>query len=263
MSGAGEPWILVFGGDVVAYSSINNPIPVTCANDFAGGGDCLPFIASNDPSFGFLEEGVVSAGSAISYGSGLAVGNPNDWQVLSSNLWRPMGRGYNYILSLAGADAAPGDILNGNQNLSAINGLSDGTVAGGETEIKLINGNLTIDRDLEVQPDGAALVVVSGDIVIDRNVVQVEGIFIADGSIQAAGDPDQSESQLIMEGAYIADADGNSAGSVINNRDLGGGMAGNSLNPAIIFRFRPDLLVSILKDGRITESLTDWQEVRP
>jgi len=263
MSGAGSPWIQVFGGDVVAYSSINNPIPVTCTNDFDGGGSCLPFIASSEPSSGFFEEGVVSAGSAISYGDGLAVGNPNDWQVLSDNLWRPVGRGYNYILSLASTDVAPGDIFSSGQDLADINGLDDGIVAGGETEIKLINGNLIIDRDLEIQPDGAALIVVSGDIIINRDVVRVEGVFIADGSIQAAGDPNLSELQLVMEGTYIADADGNGAGSIINNRDLGPGATGNSLNPAIIFRFRPDLLVSILKDGRITESLTDWQEVRP
>lgn len=263
MSGAGEPWIQVIGGNLVSYSIVDDPIPVTCANDYDTGGACLPFISVNNPVFGFLEEGVVIASVDIDYGLGETVGNPNDWQVVDSSLLKPVGRGYSYLSSLMAEQLDPAEILSGDQMLSGVSGFEDGNVTGSESEIRTIAGDLTIGDNLNVDVGGLALMVISGDLIISPVVTQVEGIFIVDGTIQTEGDPSNDEELLILEGTYVADADGSGSGALINSRDLGGGRDGNSLNPSVVFIFRPDLTVAVMLDGRAAESLIDWQEINP
>ena len=77
-----------------------------------------------------------------------------------------------------------------------IDGFSEG-VGSNEQEIVLVDGDLTIDQNFEVARGGLALFVVSGNITVNGDVTQVEGLFVADGSITVLSG---TENQLNLEG---------------------------------------------------------------
>lgn len=264
MSSQRDPWIQVIGADLTAYTSITVDVPQTCVDNYGGGGECLPFISvsklTRSAASIFSENSIVAARAGISSGQALAVGDPNNWRVIDANLWhRPGGSGYNYYVGLAGGTLPAGERIEGDVNLSAISGLSDGVVASGEEEVRLIHGNLAMDRNLTVAQGGIALLVVSGNITFDSNVTIAQGIFSADGNISIADGDDQ----LILSGIFVADADSDGAGSVINSRSLG---IDDALTPAAVFIYRPDLAVAMLR-GTTTQGIMEaearWEEIRP
>ena len=261
-----DPWAQVIGGDVISFGPIQVAVPESCRTDYNNGGECLPFLATNrlTNSSGplFSENGIVATQTTggIDQGQALAVGEPQNWQVEDTQLWRPStSRGYDYYQRLFWDQT---DIqLSGNQTLSGITELADGQVNNGETVMRLIDGHLTIDRNLSVAQGGLALLIVSGNITINGNVTQLEGIFMADGNITIQdGSNDNLNDQLTVAGSLVADADNQGNGSLTNQRDLG---ADNNLNPAVVFRFRPDLIVTMLAEGVGVKPWKNWQEVKP
>jgi len=256
-------WLQVVGGDVTSYSnSVNVNIPASCA----GSETCLPYIDIDDSGVSypvFNENGVVSANGAIDYGGAdeSGVGDPNDWQVANTTLWREQGKGVQYYASLLADRLGSGDDISGNANISEISGLADGTVGNGETEIKVVRGNLTIDQNISVTRGGLLLMLVAGNISIDPDVSNIEGIFITDGSITILGSgSDQSDPQLILEGSYVTDANSQGNEGLTNSRDRG---AKNNLNPPALFRYRPDLVVNLLRANLPLGSVLDWEELAP
>jgi len=257
-------WFQVVGGDLTSQSSVSDQIPLLCRETYNAGGDCLPFIATDrltqSSSPLFAENGIVVAKGTISCGSNcLGVGDPNNWRVEDNSFsCRPGEGGFQYYRRLLGQEH---EVLSGNQSLSAIDGLSDGSVSSGEIEIKLIDGDLTVDRNLAVAQGGMAMLITSGNIVIEGNVTQLAGIFLADGNIVINDGPNKDAGdQVTLDGVYAADANCDGAGSVNYSRDLG---LDNNFNPAVVFRYRPDFLITMLKENVAVESIIDWEEVKP
>jgi len=273
MSEIKSPWIQVVATSLTSYSSISIDIPATCVTDYDNGGDCLPFISINDTSLGLEDNGVVAARGAISIGDGSGVGNPEDWQVVDSNLWRETGKGFAYYENLLEDELDPDDIITGDTNLSDISGLDDCLVGNDEAEVKLIDGSLAVDcLDFSVsETNGLAFIIVSGNIIVNGDVSHLEGIFTADGNIQINNEGDGEGDQITLEGTYIADADGNGAGGVVNNRSLEAttgapGDLTNNLSPAAVFQYRPDLLIALLRFDEtigVFELSLDWEEINP
>ncbi|MFH1561690.1 MAG: hypothetical protein ABID04_03915, partial [Patescibacteria group bacterium] len=247
MSQIQSPWIQVVGGSLRSYRAVNVTIPSSCS------GTCSPYISISSAEF--PESGLVAANSLISIGGGTAVGDPDNWQVVDGNLSPiPGSSGFNHYLALLGNDY----LLTGDQSLSLIDGILDGQVADGEQYFILVDGDLTIDRELVVSNSGLLFMAVSGDITVVDGIDEVEGIFLADGSILIQG----SGTMANLNGVWVADADGNGSGSLTNSRDLG---ADNNTGPAVTFTFRPDMIVNLVKsDVGITEpGSVKWEEIKP
>jgi len=261
-----DPWAQVIGGDIISFGPIQVAVPESCRTDYNNGGECLPFLTTNRLTNSsaplFSENGIVATQIAggIDYGQALAIGDPQNWSVEDDQLWRPdTSRGYDYYRRLFWDQTD--NQLSGNQTLSGISELADGQVASGETVMKLIDGNLTVDRNLTVAQGGLALLIVSGDIIINGNVTRLEGIFMADDNITIQdGSNNNINDQLIIAGSLVADADNQGNGSLVNQRNLG---ADNNLNPAVVFQFRPDLIVTMLTEGVGVKQWKNWQEVKP
>jgi len=253
-------WLQVVGGDLTSYTGINIDIPASCV----GSETCLPYIdiaASGVAYPRFDENGLVISRGEIDYGGaeGAAVGDPNNWRVTDPSLWREQLKGAQYYASLLSFNLAEEDIIEGNASLSAIDGLNDGVVAEGEAEIKVVRGSLTIDQNLDAAQGSLILVLVTGSITINSNVNQVEGVFVADGGITIQGSS-EADPQIVLEGTYIADADASGSEGLVNNRDRG---VENNFNPPAVFRYRPDLVVTLLRAGIGLGRTTDWQELAP
>lgn len=264
--GMGEvksPWIQVVGGAMTSYSGININIPSTCGNDYNDGGDCLPYISVNryqaNDSDLFSENGLVATKTNILSGDALGVGIPNDWQVEDASLWRLTGGwGFDYYRNLLGKSF----VTDGDQDLKTMLSCEDVpcAVGVGETAYLLVDGNLTIDKNLTVASGGLAILVASGNIVISGDVANAEGVFIADGSVQIQS---STADQAMLEGIFVADADADGNGSVASSRDLG---VDNNLFPATVFTYRPDLLVTMLEvanPSKLMEREMRWEEVKP
>ena len=269
MSEVKNPWIQVVGGALTSYGSISDLIPLTCVNDYNTGGCCLPFISINRlPDFGsppcnsdlFSENGLVAAQVGpveVWCGDGVSSGYPYDWQVVTSLWRRPTGTGFTYFRNLLGEDS----VLTGNKDISspdldsAEGTVSDGHIGSTEKVIKLIDGNLTINQNTVVDPGGILLLIASGSITVNGDVDRADGIFSADDNINinsgVAG-------QAILQGSWSAGADG--TGTLTNSRDLG---SDNNLNPAIVFQYRPDFVVNLLKQNKGLKSQIKWEEVKP
>jgi len=269
MSEVKNPWIQVVGGDLTSYGSISDLIPSTCVNDYNDGGCCLPFISINRlPDFGslpcnsdlFSENGLVAAQVGpveVWYGDGISSGYPHDWQVVTSLWRRPTGTGFTYFRNLLGEDY----VLTGNKDISspdldsAEGTVSDGHIGSTEKVIKLIDGNLTINQNTVVDPGGILLLVASGNIIVNGDVDRVDGIFSADDNININSG---TAGQAILQGSWSAGADG--TGTLTNSRDLG---SDNNLNPAAVFQYRPDFMVSLLKQNEGLKPKIKWEEVKP
>ena len=159
----------------------------------------------------------------------------------------------NFLNKLGSDQVVSGNTLS---TILEIDGFSEG-VGSNEQEIVLVDGDLTIDQNFEVARGGLALFVVSGNITVNGDVTQVEGLFVADGSITVLSG---TENQLNLEGSYVADANSSGIGQIVLQRDLG---TANAFEPAVVFTFRPDLIVELIKQNIALDSDYEWQEMSP
>jgi hypothetical protein len=132
-------------------------------------------------------------------------------------------------------------------------------VGNGLTQEKIvifINGNLTINTtEFKVKNTHFLLFVVSGNIIINPSVTTLEGIYVANGTIQIGTSGQNLDSALKANGMFIGWGDGGGEGI-----DFGRNLANDSL-PAEVFTFRPDFLVNapdFLKKHQFY-----WQEITP
>ncbi len=116
----------------------------------------------------------------------------------------------------------------------------------------LVDGDVTITGDINVDTNGFLAIIASGKIIIDPGVTNLQGVYIADKTIETG----ESADQLQAEGIFVG-WDKNNDGNGIN---LQRNLAVNT-TPAEIFTYRPDLVrnaYQYLKKPKI-----DWQEVAP
>jgi len=124
-------------------------------------------------------------------------------------------------------------------------------VTNSESYVVFVDGDLLIDENVTVASGGFLAFVVRGSINIDPAVTTVEGLYIADSNliVNSNGSVDVP---LSANGSFTA------WGSVSLNRDLD---TDNFSTPAVVFSYRPDLIVNMPDDMR-TYAL-QWSEVVP
>jgi hypothetical protein len=237
---AAEPWFQTEIGDTHTGENLICPIP----------------ISADDPYF-CLEDGSIGGPGVVSYGGGSASFDPGGQ--VSTEGWLANDSYYHfydfdYFYEKLGSPGSP------NFNGSSPSTASGVYYASGPTTISavgtwslpsntqisvLIDGELTIERNIDV-PVGSYLgIFVSGDLAIDPSVNQIEGVFFSDRDF-STGDGDN---QLVGEGVFVA-----------ADFDLGRDLTDNT-DPAEIFRYRPDLIFnSPLSIWRVPQL---WQELAP
>lgn len=246
-------WWQVVGGDLYADGNITSILP--SISDYL-----LTNISSSSIIHGIVQStGLLSLGPIVNSIENIAE-DDNDWSAENVGLWG--GKLYNYnFWNYKMSGKAKGE-FDGTPDQDGVFIAPEGTLTIGGTgwsnitnKIFIIhNGDLTIDGNIIIpQNSGSLVVVVSGDIEIDDSVTEIDGYFIANGTINT-GHNSLGDSQLIIGGGLIGFT------GVSLQRDFLSTQ--NNTTPAEKFVFRPDILVNLNKDI-LTTDIVKWQEVAP
>ena len=114
-------------------------------------------------------------------------------------------------------------------------------------EIIFIDGDFTIDEDINISPSDYLLIIVSGKITILPNVNLVEGMFFANTTIEASGD---SDTQLIINGSLYGKNGVSLSRTYTTKRD-------NNTNPAVRVVYDPNLIFKLPQ--RMWETYENWR----
>jgi hypothetical protein len=235
-----DPWWQAAGGGVMSKTGINSMIPPTCV------GSCQPAVSINSATG---VNGLVAAPGGASNSAGCAFGGgvcqygiPNNWgythNIVGDN------SGYNYFYNNYFAKTGLGYTISGNATMTQIKG--DGI---GGSGVVLVNGDVTIDTDNALATDKFLMVVASGKINIDQNVVQTEGVLVAGQGIGASG---TNDAQLQINGVVYANG-----GNVSFTRGYTTPMDNNT-KPGVLVTYRPDLVFSL--PASLSKVMTSWSQ---
>jgi hypothetical protein len=146
-----------------------------------------------------------------------------------------------------------GTYFSGTGNSIRVNNNSWTNISG--SYVVFVDGDLDIgwggsSPDITVNnPGGFLAFVVNGNINIHSNVTKVQGIYIANGTINIIIDPKKFNG----EGTFVG------WGGVSLNRDVG--LPDNLTIPSEMFTYRPDLLLNAPDEFK--KPKYEWQEVNP
>ena len=276
-----DKWVQISGGDVHAQLDFSNPLPASCE----ASGTCNPYTAIRDTLGSANSSGIVSySGSGapdfwseagdqtrnVSEDVSGRVANPNPFQ---------RQRGYHTFLRSFEMPIQPqnGDFINPSSitkpsaapiNQKAYFNQGDviidsaWNVTSGESFTIFIDGALTINQPVTVDPGGFLAFVTSQDITINPNLGQadhtstdavVEGIYIADGALNINSANSGKDAKFIGEGTFVG-------WSGVNlGRDFRG--IENNQYPPQLFTYRPDLFLNAPDGFKLTKVY--WQELAP
>jgi len=237
------PWWQARGGSLHAENQVTSLIPNTASEPY--------LITDNDT----ISHGILSYGDSFEVGEGSV--SSDQARALSSfagqtryqfGWWQLHLRDEPQETSYSGG-ALP------NPGTEAIYLTSGGSLnisgnIGADSQVVILHpGDLTIDGDITVAPGGFLAVIASGNITIDPSVANVQGIFIADGSLEvpSAGADDL---QLLAEGTFVGWTDVNL------DRDIGAPSANQA---SMIFSYRPDFILNA--PSFIKQSAYQWRQI--
>ena len=272
-------WWQVWGGHLSADSTIGYSIQSLIPSDtLCIEPDCFPYLSALDrvgstDSDGFptIADGVISASEQLS-------ARTDDTYAIGSARTR-LKETYSYFYSQYSLGLSPDDDFSGSADDALKPGVvkdayfhsgdmtiqSEWDVADGESFVIFVDGNLTFDDTgsieelVKVAEGGFLAFIVSGDItfadsvgnsVLTNNTGNVEGIFIADGTLTVATN-DAMDLRFIGEGTFVGWSD------VALLRSYNDG-ADNDLYPAETFIYRPDFVKNTPEKMKRPQML--WQE---
>lgn len=296
VSPIGSPWYQTIGGEIGAQNTtgkaVSNPIPATCLEP-----GCLPYLSLpfvNDlRTVGALithKGGSVDLSEASGNQSTVVSpgGSSRKAQLSTALVCR---ENYDYFFRLYSMGLAPtGDFaypLDARKPTAPPSGgksayfYKGGTLTisqpwdltANDSIVVFVNGNLNIKSTITVpKPVGATkpflAFIVSGNISVDSTVGttdhasttpgQVQGIYIASGSINVLGNTSGGEDKkFIGEGTFSA------CTGIKIDRDFSRGGVGldNNKYPASMFVYRPDFMQST--PDRMKTSSFVWKEITP
>jgi len=114
--------------------------------------------------------------------------------------------------------------------------------------VYFVNGNLNIDSDFALDPGKTMIMVVKGKISIAEAVSRVDGIYIANGGIEALG---VSANQLVINGMLYSRANIRLARS-FENKIL------NNTTPPVKVNYQTNLIFNL--PGNLMRVLNGWRE---
>jgi len=252
-----DAWYQTQEGDVHGQLGVSSLIPKTCEEN--------PLVCDPNYSLPGVGDfwGIVSHNGSANFGE---YGYPSNSE---ANHWLASGtlmqsQSFAYFYQLLGLpDTDEFDTLDLGSLPSDTDGdgvyYSDGDVTikgdlSGDTKvIVLVNGKIDITENVTVPVDNSLVVIASGDIIIADSVDQVEGIYVADGTISTgAGD-----TEFFGYGSFIA-------GSFDLRRDFTATNPDderNNTTPVEHFIYRPDLIIN--SPTKLWAAPLNWQELPP
>ncbi len=277
------PWWQCVGGDCGVGgdpggggSGIVNPIPTSPSLACSGG----PYASVTGPSSN--TPGVIFSGglSSPDFGQGQA-SSPQNWVcggVSYPYSYTSLRRtSYDYLMGIVKKSGLTATALAGACNNSsgcALTGLAHGlyqsdgdvylnasTVSVNNNYVILIKGNLYINGNITIPIGSTATFSVSGNIIVDKAVTNIQGFYSADNSFSSGGNNGDctvsADAALNIYGAVVTGAAGG-GGTFQNQRDL---CANNLSCPSYTISERPDFFLNAPELIKIPSFV--WQEVAP
>lgn len=221
-------WSTTVDGNFFAANSINVAIvDTTCTNCY------FTDVLNMDTNGLAIVNGTIGTEINNRYG------NPNNWYAVEGGTptKKPFSYtelpSYNDIKAIYEGTGYTEFV--GNKLLSEINPQAD--------TVYFINGNLTIDTNLAVAQDTFILFIISGNLTINQEVTDVDGLFFVQGNATiednaiANLDPNDKSDQFTLRGALAV------VGTVYINRTMG---VANNYAPPVIFQTRQDMLEALI-----------------
>lgn len=286
-------WFQTLGGSSFAFGSIESKIPfATCTPPV-----CIPALIATDPAGTVDSPGfaLTNTGTVLTSDTGgiyihEAGGRSNAQQAEALGVSVPKET-YDHFFAKFGGGAQPlakaGKPViaegigiyrySGNLTLDSTNPWS---LSSSEQIIVFVNGNLTIDdvpggqnRITTVAPGGSGFLmfIVSGNITVTSdvgytniytnpaaaNIANLEGVFVADGTLTIAGQDGATDRKFIGAGTFVG-----WEGIVLGrNYDQGGNPQLNNAAPTEVFIFRPDFIVNAPR--QVKSAQMTWRELEP
>lgn len=261
---AGTPWVQGTGGDVYGSQSITSPV---------GAGASPRFFVTDGVTGGF--PGVVTYGTAYDFdpsvtAQGEGYVSSKGWLV--NEAYAPTDY-YAVMYKRFGSPAATetGTTTYNSERTSgtyfvdgdlSIN-TADWNVTSGESIVVFVDGNLTINRRVNLSGSGFVAFIVNGNISVDPSVgvayssstPVLEGVYITSptGTFSTGASTTPGAERFVGEGMFIA-------GDTNLQRDLDS-VGQNNTTSAELFIYNPQLLITMpeaMKDVPVA-----WQEVAP
>ncbi|MBP9718982.1 MAG: hypothetical protein KBD46_00775 [Candidatus Levybacteria bacterium] len=270
------------GNDSSTQTGFSDPIPDTAAE--ACGGPNASIIAPICTT-----PGIIYSSTTPDFGQGQA-SDPQDWQVESPYTPNNVDTSYGYMIAtirqsgitpLDLADVCtlngctlPADLASGIYHADSDVLLHAFAADANKSYVFLINGDLTIDGEINLPLGTSGIFSVAGNITVDRTVgvgtgasnycsqqSNIDGLFSADGSFIIDGVNDcsavEKDQRLNIAGSVVVNA-AKTGGSIQNERDL---CDDDRFAPAFSIIGRPDFLLSTPEF--IKKKADVWQEVAP
>jgi len=246
-------WFQAQGGDIHGNNDVTSLIPSTCIEP-----TCLPYLSLTLDGF----NGFVSTGGEIDWGEG-NLGEDEDWYLEGENISFAGDYTYDYFvnqwkgetfeseesdinaISDPGAGkvrlyrfrGSPSYTFNSNKfNANPIDGAL----------LVLVAGNLKIEKNIKLGETGFIAFIIQGNLNLDEAVNELHGFYLADGSLNTGS----GDEPFLGKGIFVS-------WSGINlERDLGDG---NQDTPAELFEYLPALLMNAPEQMR--KPRINWKEV--
>ncbi len=241
-----EPWFQASGGGIQAAGGVENMVPITCANEPS----LCTASMSRESAVGAADNGLVS-GSALTNNSGCSItgsgamcafGAPNNWYRNGSSLSSSDRYNYQFFYDRYYSALGLGITLGPAATMSDV-------IGRGGTGVFLVDGDFNVDVD-NILPANSFLMIVSrGTITFLNTVNNSAGMFVADSGI---GTSPGVNTGLVIDGLLYS-----SSGNVRLNRGFADKLDNNT-NPAVLVRYRPDLLFSM--PGNLFRLLSNWRQ---
>ena len=225
-----EGWFQGKGLDIRSKNGISSGVPITASS----------FLSVDNLNIGTSNNGVVAGPSyrnTNGWNDSSQYGSPNNWYV-SQSFVDPHKFDYPDLFDTYYQRLGEG-----------VTGVT--TIATGDTGVKFVNGDLNIDSDVVVANNQYLMVIVSGSINIGVGASRVDGIYVADGGINALG---TSDNQLIINGILYASGR-NSNIRLARSFTV---KSNNNLTPAVVVNYQPEMVFAL--PGRLFKVLTGWRE---
>jgi len=219
-----DSWYQAVGGGLLANRIITNRVPVTCTTN------CAMSINGTTNT-----NGTVSGPTINNTGNSDAnKGSPNNWWI--NKALAETNSEYGELLNQFFYKAGVGTTFNGDKKLSEI----------GNNGVNFVKGDLLVTEDNNVSSGQFLMVIVDGNIIVQSNVKNLEGVFVSKNLNIGGSDTNA----LTIEGMVKATENVKINRTFINKRT-------NNTAAAVKFIYRPDFIFSM--PGAITKQLTKWQ----
>jgi len=222
-----EGWFQVWGAGVKAKNNIDSGVPVTMNSILRA----LSIGGTN------ADNGLISSSSFRNingFNDDSAYGSPNDfWTNTNTNDSNVYSYQYFYNNFLI------------NNEVGVTGTTWDEKPSDG---VYFVNGDLNIDSDFSLASDKFFMAVVKGKISIASTVSRLDGIYVADGGIEALG---TSANQLTINGSLYSQSTIRLARSYTNK-------SANNSSPAVVVNYNPGLIFNM--PGKLTRVMSGWNE---